>query len=375
MNYELLNCIVYLYVNVRCRTRHHKAHLTRLAMSPKIGAGVHTLLFDLDGTLYPIENGYEKAVRDRVFEFMVDELKVESIESAKEQWWTHFKAYNQTLRALRQGMGFDFDREKYWSHIRGDPADFLEANFDALEMLRAFPGMKKIVLTNCAEKQAIEALQVLGLEGEFDAVYGADFMGDVCKPERAAFEAVCARAKIDPHGTAFFEDSLKNLVTAKEMGFTTVLVSGKTAAEESGQNGGFTPGRHDQRGEPQGATRGAPRSVHRRLRGVFGLISNSVFNKFQLPQRRPRFRSHPSLDREGVDDGVGEVLALGLAEPREGDAPVPGHVDGVLLRHVLHLRRREPRERKHANLPGHESSNPCSGRARTGYRTAWRGPS
>lgn len=210
-------------------------------MSPKIGAGVHTLLFDLDGTLYPIENGYEKAVRDRVFEFMVDELKVESIESAKEQWWTHFKAYNQTLRALRQGMGFDFDREKYWSHIRGDPADFLEANFDALEMLRAFPGMKKIVLTNCAEKQAIEALQVLGLEGEFDAVYGADFMGDVCKPERAAFEAVCARAKIDPHGTAFFEDSLKNLVTAKEMGFTTVLVSGKTAAEESGQNGGFTP--------------------------------------------------------------------------------------------------------------------------------------
>jgi putative hydrolase of the HAD superfamily len=138
-------------------------------------------------------------------------------------------------------MGFDFDREKYWSHIRGDPADFLEANFDALEMLRAFPGMKKIVLTNCAEKQAIEALQVLGLEGEFDAVYGADFMGDVCKPERAAFEAVCARAKIDPHGTAFFEDSLKNLVTAKEIGFTTVLVSGKTAAEESGQNGGFTP--------------------------------------------------------------------------------------------------------------------------------------
>ena len=73
-------------------------------MSPKIGAGVHTLLFDLDGTLYPIENGYEKAVRDRVFEFMVDELKVESIESAKEQWWTHFKAYNQTLRALRAGL-------------------------------------------------------------------------------------------------------------------------------------------------------------------------------------------------------------------------------------------------------------------------------
>lgn len=207
----------------------------------KLGAGVHTLLFDLDGTLYPIENGYEEKVRERVFEFMVDELKVSSVEQAKEMWWEHFKVYNQTLRSLRQGMGFEFDREKYWSHIRGDPADFLQANFDALEMLRSFPGCKKFVFTNCAEKQAIEALQVLGLEGEFDGVYGADFMGDVCKPERAAFEAVCARAKIEPNGTVFFEDSVKNLVTAKEMGFTTVLVRGKTAAEEAGQNGGFKP--------------------------------------------------------------------------------------------------------------------------------------
>jgi len=111
----------------------------------KLGSGVHTLLFDLDGTLYPIENGYEEKVRERVFEFMVDELKVSSIEQAKEMWWEHFKVYNQTLRSLRQGMGFEFDREKYWSHVRGDPADFLDANFDALEMLRSFPGCKKFV--------------------------------------------------------------------------------------------------------------------------------------------------------------------------------------------------------------------------------------
>jgi FMN phosphatase YigB (HAD superfamily) len=29
------------------------------------GDGIDTLLFDLDGTLYPIENGYEHACRDR----------------------------------------------------------------------------------------------------------------------------------------------------------------------------------------------------------------------------------------------------------------------------------------------------------------------
>ena len=112
-------------------------------------------------------------------------------------------------------------------------------------------------MTNCAEKQAIEALQVLGLEGEFDGVYGADFMGDVCKPERAAFEAVCARAKIDPNGTVFFEDSVKNLVTAKEMD------SHGAGERQDGGGGGRTErgiqARRDDIGrQPEGAREALP---------------------------------------------------------------------------------------------------------------------
>ena len=123
------------------------------------------------------------------------------------------------------GLGFDFDKEDYWSYTRGDPRECLRANPDALVVLRTCDRrLRKYVLTNCAEKQAREALAALGLNGEFDGVFGADAMGDVCKPERAAFEKVMASAGIDPKTTAFFEDSVKNLAAARRSWVATVLV-------------------------------------------------------------------------------------------------------------------------------------------------------
>lgn len=204
--------------------------------------GLPALSADLDGTLYAIENGYEAACRDRVFDFMVSRLGVASRDAAREMWWPHFQKYNQTLRSLRAGLGFDFDKEDYWSYTRGDPRECLRANPDALAVLRTCDRrLRKYVLTNCAEKQAREALAALGLNGEFDGVFGADAMGDVCKPERAAFEKVMASAGIDPKTTAFFEDSVKNLAAAAELGMTTVLIRSHTAAEEGSRTDGFAP--------------------------------------------------------------------------------------------------------------------------------------
>ena len=65
----------------RARRRH--GHLSDV-MAP--GDDIDTLVFDLDGTLYAIENGYEHACRDRVFEFMVQKLGVASVAAAKELW-------------------------------------------------------------------------------------------------------------------------------------------------------------------------------------------------------------------------------------------------------------------------------------------------
>ena len=141
---------------------------------------------DLDGTLYAIENGYEHACRGRVFQFMVDELGFADVHSAELAWRPQFQKYNQTLRALRAGLGCTVDAEKYWTYTRGDPGDVLRRNEDALEVLETVSARrgsaamergdgggkkrKKLILTNCAEKQARECLAVLGLDQAFDAV-------------------------------------------------------------------------------------------------------------------------------------------------------------------------------------------------------------
>lgn len=58
-------------------------------------------------------------------------------------------------------------------------------------------------------------------------------MGDVCKPEMAAFEKAFAAANANATTSAMFEDSFKNLKTAKKAGMTTIMIIGETAAEEN----------------------------------------------------------------------------------------------------------------------------------------------
>jgi len=117
-----------------------------------------------------------------------------------------------------------------------------------ISISRAEPGslnglkkLKKYVLTNCAEKQAKESLAALGLLDAFDGVFGADAMGDTCKPCVEAFRRVQKIAGFDYARTAFFEDSVKNLAAAKTLGATTVLVASATAREEGTRSDGFEP--------------------------------------------------------------------------------------------------------------------------------------
>lgn len=181
---------------------------------------------------------------------MVDELGFENAEAAKNAWRPQFAKYNQTLKALRAGLGLEFDTETYWTRTRGDPSLFLTPNAEAREALRGADAaraekklkkLKKYVLTNCAEKQAKESLAALGLLDAFDGVFGADAMGDTCKPSVEAFLKVQKIAGFDYAKTAFFEDSVKNLAAAKTLGATTVLVASATAREEGTRSDGFEP--------------------------------------------------------------------------------------------------------------------------------------
>ena len=104
-----------------------------------------------------------------------------------------------------------------------------------------------MVFTNTSEKRASSALRCLGLDGAFDAVYGADFMGaETSKPSPEAFEAVLTHLGVtDARRAVMFEDSFKNLRAAKAAGMSTVFVKGETATREG-------VAFDDERGDPVG---------------------------------------------------------------------------------------------------------------------------
>ena len=99
-------------------------------------------------------------------------------------------------------------------------------------MLNSMP-YKKYIFTNAREREASEALRALGVQNCFEEpIYGADFMGDVCKPQEDAFRMILDDIGVDPANCVFFEDSVKNLATGKGLGMSTVLVQGFTSQEE-----------------------------------------------------------------------------------------------------------------------------------------------
>lgn len=190
---------------------------------------------------------------------MVSELGYKDNATAKATWREVFSIYNQTLKSLRVLGHGDFKKETYWKYTRGDCSLHLEPDEKVRECLEKM-GFPKFVLTNCAETEAKQALKTLNILDQFDHVYGADFMGDTCKPSKEAFSKVLRDIQRRMRKTTnddnndeemedntiqnpfenddevfMFEDSLKNLVSAKEnFNITGVLIKGKTLAEENG---------------------------------------------------------------------------------------------------------------------------------------------
>ena len=56
---------------------------------------IETLLFDLDGTLYPADNGYQDHCHGNIFRYVVDKLGFEDVKKAEVYWRDAFKKYNQ----------------------------------------------------------------------------------------------------------------------------------------------------------------------------------------------------------------------------------------------------------------------------------------
>lgn len=92
------------------------------------------------------------------------------------------------------------------------------------ENLSALPG-RKIILSNGPQHYVEGILQRMRIQHHFESVYGVERLNYVPKPHLDAFQTVLAREGLNPAHCIMVEDSLPNLLTAKELGMTTIWVS------------------------------------------------------------------------------------------------------------------------------------------------------
>lgn len=97
-------CRIRMYVNITVLAAKEVPWSTPLQPSQLMGT-------TSAGTLYPNENGYEAHTRQNIYEFMHQRLGVPRDE-CKEVHAKLFAQTNQTLKALRDVGGYQFDQEE-----------------------------------------------------------------------------------------------------------------------------------------------------------------------------------------------------------------------------------------------------------------------
>ncbi|CAJ1933140.1 unnamed protein product [Sphenostylis stenocarpa] len=224
------------------------------------------LLFDLDDTLYPYSSGICEQIAKNIEEYMIQKIGMEA-DKVAELNVPLYKTYGTTMAGLR-AIGYVFEYDEYHSYVHGRlPYNVLLKPDPVLRgLLQSLP-IRKIIFTNADSNHAISALKSLGLEDCFERIISFDTLNPsnhtnpsydkdgcesrpstaeildfcermrrldsamvlprtplVCKPFDEAFEYVFNLADIDPQRTLFFDDSIRNLQTAKRLGLHTVAV-------------------------------------------------------------------------------------------------------------------------------------------------------
>ncbi len=177
-------------------------------------------VFDLDNTLYPAECDLFPQIQVKMNEYVANFLGLPK-DKAREVQKKYYVEYGTTLNGLMKHH--EVDPHDYLHHVHDIDYSVILPNLplrNAVESLNA----RKIVFTNGSLKHAENAISAMGLNGIFDDIIDIAGTGFIPKPHIEAFNALMNAHNLRPETSVMVEDLSKNLVSAKKLGFATILV-------------------------------------------------------------------------------------------------------------------------------------------------------
>jgi pyrimidine 5'-nucleotidase len=180
-----------------------------------------TIFFDLDDTLYPASTGLWHAIKDRMNLYMRDRMGFipDEIPRLREKY---FMEYGTTLRGLQAKHGVDVD--EYLAFVHDLPLrDYLAPEPGLRPLIASLPA-RKLIFTNADAKHARRVLQVLELDGLFDAIVDVNSVSPYCKPMPESFQiAMQAAGETDPGRCVMIDDLPRTTRAAREHGMFGIL--------------------------------------------------------------------------------------------------------------------------------------------------------
>ena len=178
------------------------------------------LLIDLDNTVYPEDSNIFLQIDKKMKSFIARELNV-SLENAFKIQKKYFKNNGTTLRGLM--LYHKISPKPFLDYVHDIDLSSLQKNKTLNNQLKNYKG-KKIIFTNGSQNHAKRVLNQVGLDESIDDIFDIVNANYIPKPEISPYNQFIKDFNIDPESTIMFDDIAKNLVPAKNVGFTSVWI-------------------------------------------------------------------------------------------------------------------------------------------------------
>jgi putative hydrolase of the HAD superfamily len=179
------------------------------------------IFFDLDDTLYPRSSGLMQAIGDRINRYMIERLDIKPAEVSTIRD-SYLKKFGTTLNALRRY--YDVDPDEYLNFVHDIPIGrHLQYDPELDQMLERLKPSKAI-FTNADAKHARRVLTRLGILRHFEFIIDIHMVDFCNKPDRRAYSKALGFASVQAEDCILVEDSMANVLAAREFGMTTVMV-------------------------------------------------------------------------------------------------------------------------------------------------------
>ena len=195
-------------------------------------------IFDLDNTIYDINLGLFRKISNRITDFIMSKYSLD-IDQAKKIQKEYYLKYGLTLRGLI--VEKNLEPEEFLDYVHDVEHPELKKNDQLISKIRILEG-KKIIFTNATSKHAEKILKILELEDDFDQIIDIKDLEYIPKPDKRSYKKLLECLNVNKENlnkTIFFEDTIKNLIPAKELGITTVWMKNSMNEKDFNKNFSF----------------------------------------------------------------------------------------------------------------------------------------